>query len=192
MVSHIREQTKRRRPGAPCTRWPRQIPTAELAPTGPGSGGGTGSGTGLNGTDGDAIDVSIAAFNSVTGPIVVRDSGDFNFAMAGIDAITAANVTAGDPSDLSTTLPLNSGATSNNALSITTYGDGQGDGSAAHGLDVEYFLVTLEKDKDDGEEGRKRKWCTREEALERIEYDETRALIKKAWSRLPSNGKNKK
>ena len=59
-------------------------------------------------------------------------------------------------------------------------------------IDVEYFLVTLEKDKDDGEEGRKRKWCTREEALERIEYDETRALIKKAWSRLPSNGKNKK
>lgn len=109
--------------------------------TGPGSGGGTGSGSGLNGTDGDAIDVSIAAFNSVTGTVVVRDSGDFNFVMGGIDAITAANTTAGDPSDASTTLPLNSGATSNTGLNITTYGDGQGDGSAAHGLDVEYYLA---------------------------------------------------
>jgi mutator protein MutT len=58
-------------------------------------------------------------------------------------------------------------------------------------IDVEYFLVSLEKDKDDGEEGRKRKWCTREEALERIDFDETRALIDKVWSRLP-NGRGKK
>src|SRR5574338_908904 len=49
---------------------------------------------------------------------------------------------------------------------------------------VEYFLVSLEKDKDDAEEGRKRKWCTREEAMERIEYGETRALINKALAKL--------
>ena len=54
-------------------------------------------------------------------------------------------------------------------------------------IDVEYFLVTLEKDKDDGEEGRKRKWCTREEALERLEFDETRALIEKAMAKLPKS-----
>jgi mutator protein MutT len=52
-------------------------------------------------------------------------------------------------------------------------------------IDVEYFLVTLEKDKDDAEEGRKRKWCTCEEAMERIEFDQTRALIEKAMSKLP-------
>lgn len=52
---------------------------------------------------------------------------------------------------------------------------------------VEYFLVSLEKDKDDAEEGRKRKWCTREEAMERIEYGETRALINKALAKLPKS-----
>lgn len=56
---------------------------------------------------------------------------------------------------------------------------------------VEYFLVWLEKDKDDAEEGRKRRWCTREEALERVEFKETRALIEKAWTRLPREGRGK-
>ena len=54
-------------------------------------------------------------------------------------------------------------------------------------VEVEYFLVTLEKDKDDAEEGRKRKWCTHEEALERIEFGEARALIDKAMSKLPKS-----
>ena len=54
-------------------------------------------------------------------------------------------------------------------------------------IDVEYFLVSLEKDKDDAEEGRRRKWCTREEAIERLEYEESRALIEKAMSKLPKS-----
>lgn len=54
-------------------------------------------------------------------------------------------------------------------------------------LYVEYFLLTLEKDKDDAEEGRKRKWCTREEAIERMEYEETRVLINKAMAKLPKS-----
>ena len=54
-------------------------------------------------------------------------------------------------------------------------------------LDVEYFLVTLEKDKDDAEEGRKRKWCTHEEALERVEFEEARELIAKAMAKLPKS-----
>ena len=52
-------------------------------------------------------------------------------------------------------------------------------------IDVEYFLVSLEKDKDDAEEGRKRRWCTREEAIERLDYEESKALIEKAMSKLP-------
>lgn len=59
-------------------------------------------------------------------------------------------------------------------------------------VDVEYFLVTFEKDKGGSDEGRKRRWCTREEALERIAVEEARALIEKAWTKLPSNGKGKK
>jgi len=55
-------------------------------------------------------------------------------------------------------------------------------------IDVEYFLVTLEKDQGESDEGRKRRWCTREEALDRLEVDQTRALVKKAWARLPVNG----
>ena len=55
-------------------------------------------------------------------------------------------------------------------------------------IDVEYFLVTLEKDKGESDEGRKRRWCTREEALDRLEVDQTRALVGKAWARLPANG----
>ena len=54
-------------------------------------------------------------------------------------------------------------------------------------IDVEYFLVTLEKDKDDAEEGRKRKWCTHEEALERVEFEEARSLIDKAMAKLPKS-----
>ena len=55
-------------------------------------------------------------------------------------------------------------------------------------IEVEYFLVTLEKDKGASDEGRKRRWCTREEALERLEADAARALLEKAWARLPANG----
>ena len=54
-------------------------------------------------------------------------------------------------------------------------------------IGVEYFLVSLEKDKDDAEEGRKRKWCTHEEALERVEFEEARSLIDKAMSKLPKS-----
>ena len=54
-------------------------------------------------------------------------------------------------------------------------------------IDVEYFLVALEKDKDDAEEGRKRKWCTHEEALERVEFEEARSLIDKAMAKLPKS-----
>ena len=55
-------------------------------------------------------------------------------------------------------------------------------------IDVEYFLVTLEKDKGESDEGRKRRWCTREEALDRLDVDQARALVEKAWARLPTNG----
>ncbi|HUQ83450.1 MAG TPA: NUDIX domain-containing protein [Gemmatimonadaceae bacterium] len=55
-------------------------------------------------------------------------------------------------------------------------------------VDVEYFLLKLEKDKGESDEGRKRRWCTLEEALERLDVEETRALVEKAWARLPSNG----
>ena len=55
-------------------------------------------------------------------------------------------------------------------------------------IDVEYFLVTLVKDKGESDEGRKRRWCTREEALDRLEVDQTRALVEKVWARLPTNG----
>jgi 8-oxo-dGTP pyrophosphatase MutT (NUDIX family) len=54
-------------------------------------------------------------------------------------------------------------------------------------VDVEYFLLTLEKDKGESNEGRKRRWCTREEALDRLEVDETRALVEKALARLAAN-----
>ena len=110
-----------------------------IAPqTGPGSGGGTGSGLTPNGTDGDAVDVSIAAFQGITGVITARDQGDINFVMSDIDAITAINTTnaaPGDPSDFSTTAPRNSGQAGNLGLAITTFADG------GSGLDVEYYLA---------------------------------------------------
>ena len=57
-----------------------------------------------------------------------------------------------------------------------------------YSVDVEYFLVALEKDSGESDEGRKRKWCTRDEAIDRVDFDESRELIKRAWARLPANG----
>ena len=85
--------------------------------------------------DGDAMDVSIAAFGNVSGNIVVEDTGDFNFGMSNIDAVTAIGGGGADPSSPSTGLGLNDGTSGDLNVNITSNGSGQG------GLRVDYFLA---------------------------------------------------
>lgn len=94
---------------------------------------------------GDATDVSIAAFGSVNGHLVVADTADINFVLSNIDAVTAINANSGNPSAPGTALPLNAGGSGSlngigtvNNLNITS------NGAADGGLDVEYFLAGLD------------------------------------------------
>jgi 8-oxo-dGTP diphosphatase len=54
---------------------------------------------------------------------------------------------------------------------------------------VEYFLALFSREVGPPEDGRSRAWCGLEEALERLDYKNTRKLLRKAWKqvlRLPS------
>jgi 8-oxo-dGTP pyrophosphatase MutT (NUDIX family) len=46
---------------------------------------------------------------------------------------------------------------------------------------VEYFLVQFKREAGSPEDGRQRTWCKLEEALERMNYKNTRKLLRKAW-----------
>jgi hypothetical protein len=45
---------------------------------------------------------------------------------------------------------------------------------------VEYFLVRFMKEAGPPEDGRQRAWCTLEQALERLNYKNTRKLLRQA------------
>ena len=49
---------------------------------------------------------------------------------------------------------------------------------------VEYFLVRFKREAGPPEDGRERTWCRLEEALERLNYKNTRKLLRKAWGQL--------
>jgi 8-oxo-dGTP pyrophosphatase MutT (NUDIX family) len=51
---------------------------------------------------------------------------------------------------------------------------------------VEYFLVQFKKEAGPPEDGRQRTWCRLEEALERLNYKNTRKLLRKSWKQLSS------
>jgi 8-oxo-dGTP pyrophosphatase MutT (NUDIX family) len=46
---------------------------------------------------------------------------------------------------------------------------------------VEYFLVQFRREAGPPEDGRERTWCRLEEALERLNYKNSRKLLRKAW-----------
>jgi 8-oxo-dGTP pyrophosphatase MutT (NUDIX family) len=49
---------------------------------------------------------------------------------------------------------------------------------------VEYFLVLFGREAGPAENGRQRSWFPLEEALERLNYKNTRKLLRKAWKQL--------
>ena len=49
---------------------------------------------------------------------------------------------------------------------------------------VEYFLVQYKREAGPPEDGRQRTWCDLEQALERLNYKNTRKLLRKAWKLL--------
>jgi 8-oxo-dGTP pyrophosphatase MutT (NUDIX family) len=49
---------------------------------------------------------------------------------------------------------------------------------------VEYFLVRFTREAGPPEDGRSRTWCGFEDALERLNYKNTRKLLRKAWKQL--------
>ena len=50
---------------------------------------------------------------------------------------------------------------------------------------VEYFLAVLTRETGQPEDGRERAWCRLDEALERLNYKNTRKLLRKAWKKIP-------
>ena len=49
---------------------------------------------------------------------------------------------------------------------------------------VEYFLVQFRREAGPPEDGRQRTWCQLEDALERLNYKNSRKLLRKAWKML--------
>jgi 8-oxo-dGTP pyrophosphatase MutT (NUDIX family) len=49
---------------------------------------------------------------------------------------------------------------------------------------VEYFLAEFTREAGPPENGRARVWCVLEEALERLNYKNTRKLLRKAWKQF--------
>ena len=49
---------------------------------------------------------------------------------------------------------------------------------------VEYFLVQFRREAGPPEDGRQRTWCRLEDALERLNYKNSRKLLRKAWKLL--------
>ena len=49
---------------------------------------------------------------------------------------------------------------------------------------VDYFLVQFKKEAGPPEDGRQRTWCPLEDALQRLNYKNTRKLLRKAWKQL--------
>ena len=49
---------------------------------------------------------------------------------------------------------------------------------------VEYFLVQFRGEAGPPEDGRQRTWCRLEDALERLNYKNSRKLLRKAWKLL--------
>jgi 8-oxo-dGTP pyrophosphatase MutT (NUDIX family) len=49
---------------------------------------------------------------------------------------------------------------------------------------VEYFLVQFRREAGPPEDGRQRTWCRMEDALERLNYKNSRKLLRKAWKML--------
>jgi 8-oxo-dGTP pyrophosphatase MutT (NUDIX family) len=49
---------------------------------------------------------------------------------------------------------------------------------------VEYFLVQFIGEAGPPEDGRSRSWCGFEDALERLNYKNTRKLLRKAWKQI--------
>jgi len=91
-----------------------------------------------NPADGDVLGVSLFAFNTLAGAVTAADAIDFTYVMSNTDAVTSIDDATGDPSDPSTTLPLNSGAAGHNLLNATAGGAGEG------GLDVDYLTAALD------------------------------------------------
>jgi 8-oxo-dGTP pyrophosphatase MutT (NUDIX family) len=52
------------------------------------------------------------------------------------------------------------------------------------GFRVEYFLAVLKREAGPPEKGRSRRWCSLDEALERLRFKNTRKLLRKAWKTL--------
>jgi 8-oxo-dGTP pyrophosphatase MutT (NUDIX family) len=52
------------------------------------------------------------------------------------------------------------------------------------GFRVEYFLAVLQREAGPPEKGRSRRWCSLDEALERLRFKNTRKLLRKAWKTL--------
>jgi 8-oxo-dGTP pyrophosphatase MutT (NUDIX family) len=52
---------------------------------------------------------------------------------------------------------------------------------------VEYFLVRFIREDGPPESGRQRTWCGLDDALDRLNYKNTRKLLRKAWKALPGN-----
>jgi hypothetical protein len=99
-----------------------------------------------NPADGDGENISVLSFGAVNGQFTFEDSGDFNFVMANVDAITAIDTSGaspGDPMDPATTLPFNAGESGGGIgedmnLSATAVGSGEG------GLEVEVLAAGLD------------------------------------------------
>jgi 8-oxo-dGTP pyrophosphatase MutT (NUDIX family) len=53
---------------------------------------------------------------------------------------------------------------------------------------VEYFLVEFTGDSGPPEDGRRRTWCTLDNALSRLSYKNTRKLLRKAWNQMIREG----
>ena len=53
---------------------------------------------------------------------------------------------------------------------------------------VEYFLIRFTRETGPPEDGRRRLWCRLDQALERLNYKNTRKLLRKAWQQLASEG----
>jgi len=49
---------------------------------------------------------------------------------------------------------------------------------------VEYFLVQFRREAGPPEDGRQRTWCRLEDALDRLNYKNSRKLLRKAWKML--------
>ncbi|MBI4578143.1 MAG: hypothetical protein HY718_00480, partial [Planctomycetes bacterium] len=88
--------------------------------------------------DGDIVNLSVLAFRNVGGNITVEDAMHLNFILSNVDAITAIDSSAGDPSTPSTLLPLNNGLTGDVEGNITAFGNGNGininDNDGLHGI----------------------------------------------------------